>query len=225
MKAGPTQSHEIAKRVRPAVDEIGRRFGARVKVAEVPPGPPVLETLVAEIYGENRAEREALARQVREIFERTEGVVDVDWYVEDDQPKYRFEVDREKAALGGVGVDDVAATLRVALGGERAGLLSAPGEKEEVPIVVRLVLREQRVDLARVVLQLVQHAGVIGAVHRLDVALDHLDRVRLDLVDEHAGWHATFELGVDRRDRPLERRVHRPGEELVALVELGEVEI
>jgi multidrug efflux pump subunit AcrB len=132
------QSHDIAKRVRPAVDEIGRRFGARVKVAEVPPGPPVLETLVAEVYGGNRAEREALARQVREIFERTEGVVDVDWYVEEDQPKYRFEVDREKAALGGVSVDDVAATLRVALGGARAGLLSAPGEKEDVPIVVRL---------------------------------------------------------------------------------------
>jgi multidrug efflux pump subunit AcrB len=132
------QSHDIAKRVRPHVDEIGRRYGANVKVSEVPPGPPVLQTLVAEIYGPDAIRREELARQVREIFERTEGVVDVDWYVEDDQPKYRFEVDREKAALSGVTADAVAATLRVALGSETAGLLSAPREKEDVPIVVRL---------------------------------------------------------------------------------------
>jgi multidrug efflux pump subunit AcrB len=132
------QSHDIAKRVRPHVDEIGRRFGANVKVSEVPPGPPVLQTLVAEIYGPDVAQRDELARQVLGIFERTEGVVDVDWYVEDDQPKYRFEVDREKAALSGVTAEAIAATLGVALGGETAGLLSAPREKEDVPIVVRL---------------------------------------------------------------------------------------
>ena len=132
------QSHDIAKRVRPAVDEIGRRFGARVKVAEVPPGPPVLQTLVAEIYGPNAAEREQLARQMLEIFEKTPGVVDVDWYVEDEQTKYRFDVDREKAALNGVTPEQIAATLRIALGGQGAGLLHQEREKEDVAIFVRL---------------------------------------------------------------------------------------
>ncbi len=78
---------------------IAARYGARIKVAEVPPGPPVLETLVAEIYGPTQQGQIALARQVKEIFEKTNGIVDVDWYVEDDQPKYKLVVDKEKAAL------------------------------------------------------------------------------------------------------------------------------
>ena len=73
----------------------------------MPPGPPVLETLVAEIYGPDYARDIAIAQQVREIMERTDGVVDVDWYVEDDQPKYRFVVDQEKAALDGVSEADI----------------------------------------------------------------------------------------------------------------------
>jgi multidrug efflux pump subunit AcrB len=140
------QSHDIAKRVRPRVNEIGRRFGARVKVAEVPPGPPVLQTLVAEIYGPDVGQREELARQVLGIFERTPGVVDVDWYVEDEQTKYRFDVDREKAALNGVTAEQIATTLRVALGGQVAGLLHQPREKEDVPIFLRLG-RDERSSL------------------------------------------------------------------------------
>jgi multidrug efflux pump subunit AcrB len=140
------QSHDIAKRVRPDVDAIGRRFGARVKVAEVPPGPPVLQTLVAEIYGPSAEQREYLARQVLDIFESTPGVVDVDWYVEDDQTRYRFEVDRAKAALHGVSTEQIGAAMRVALGGQVAGLLHQPGEKEDVAILVRLG-REQRSSL------------------------------------------------------------------------------
>src|SRR5665811_2336224 len=97
-----TQSHAIAKRLRPGLVEIGNRFGARLKVAEVPPGPPVLETLVAEVYGPNYERQIAIARDLRERMERTPGVVDVDWYVEDQQPKYRLVIDEEKAALAGV---------------------------------------------------------------------------------------------------------------------------
>ena len=82
------QSHDIAKRVRQQLIPVAARFGARIKVAEVPPGPPVLETMVAEIYGPAQGGQIEIARQIRNIFEKTPGVVDVDWYVEDDQPKY-----------------------------------------------------------------------------------------------------------------------------------------
>ncbi len=132
------QSHEIAKQVRSRLQPIAARYGARIKVAEVPPGPPVLETLVAEVYGPNMEERIALARQMRDLFKRTDGVVDVDWYVESDQPKYSLAVDEEKAALSGVSEDDVARTLRLASSGYAAGLLHDAAEKEDVPVVLGL---------------------------------------------------------------------------------------
>ncbi len=137
------QSHDIAKRVRPRIQEIAARYGARVKVAEVPPGPPVLQTLVAEVYGPDYRRQIELARQIREIFETTPGVVDVDWYVEDDQPKYRFVVDKEKAALNGVSAEQVALTLRIAVEGMSVGLLHRPEEKEDVPIILRLPRAER----------------------------------------------------------------------------------
>ncbi|MCC6795935.1 MAG: efflux RND transporter permease subunit [Candidatus Hydrogenedentes bacterium] len=132
------QSHDIAKRIRPHVQEIARRHNARVKVAEVPPGPPVLQTLVAEIYGPDYTKQIALARQVLEVFEKTEGVVDVDWYVEDDQTKYRFVVDHEKAALNGISSAQIASTLRTTLDGAQGGLVHIPTEKEDLPINLQL---------------------------------------------------------------------------------------
>jgi multidrug efflux pump subunit AcrB len=131
------QSHDIAKRVRPKIDEIAARYGARVKIAEVPPGPPVLQTLVAEIYGPNYERQLEVARQIRDIFDKASGVVDVDWYVEDDQPKYRFVVDKVKASLNKVSAEQVATTLRIALDGMNVGLLHQPGEKEDVPITLQ----------------------------------------------------------------------------------------
>ncbi len=132
------QSHDIAKKIRADLVPVARAFGARIKVAEVPPGPPVLQTLVAEIYGPDQAGQHRLARQVRDIFESVEGVVDVDMYLEDDQPKTRLLVDKEKAALHGISEDDVARTLRIATAGESAGLLHSELEKEDVHIRVRL---------------------------------------------------------------------------------------
>jgi multidrug efflux pump subunit AcrB len=142
------QSHDIAKRLRTALAPVAERFGARIKVAEVPPGPPVLQTLVAEIYGPDYQRQIQIARSVRDKFDELPGVVDVDWYVEDDQGKYRLLVDREKAALSGVRLDVLARTLQIATAGEVAGLLHQDGEKEDVPIVVRLD-RPSRSDLAR----------------------------------------------------------------------------
>ncbi|MEO8026527.1 MAG: efflux RND transporter permease subunit [Bryobacteraceae bacterium] len=132
------QSHEIAKRVRDHLRPIARKNGARIKVAEVPPGPPVLETLVAEIYGPEAAGRTKLARQIRDLFDRTDGVVDTDWYVEDDQQKDRVVIDREKAALSGISTEEIAQTLRLASSGSAAGLLHVDSEKEDIAINVRL---------------------------------------------------------------------------------------
>ena len=142
------QSHDIAKKIRADLVPVARAFGARIKVAEVPPGPPVLQTLVAEIYGPDQAGQHRLARQVRDIFESVEGVVDVDMYLEDDQPKTSLLVDKEKAALHGISEDDVARTLRIATAGESAGLLHSELEKEDVHIRVRLD-RAARSDLDR----------------------------------------------------------------------------
>jgi multidrug efflux pump subunit AcrB len=132
------QSHDLAKRVRPKVAEIAARFGARFAVAEVPPGPPVLQTLVAEIYGPDETARRRLAQEVRGIFKNTAGVVDVDWYVEDDQPKARFVIDKEKAALHGISAETISQTLRIAVAGQSVDLLHLPGEKEDVNLVLQL---------------------------------------------------------------------------------------
>jgi multidrug efflux pump subunit AcrB len=137
------QSHDIAKRVRPRIQEIAKRYNARIKVAEVPPGPPVLQTLVAEIYGPDYGRQIEIAGQIRNIFDRTPGVVDVDSYVEDDQPKYRFVVNKEKAALIGVSAEQVAATLRIAVEGMNAGLLHQSQEKEDVPVWLQLARAER----------------------------------------------------------------------------------
>jgi multidrug efflux pump subunit AcrB len=169
------QSHDIAKRVREQLTPVARHFGARIKVAEVPPGPPVLETMVAEIYGPAQRGQIEIARQIRDTFEKTSGVVDVDWYVEDDQPKYTIRLDREKAALNGITGQDAARVLRVASAGDSAGLIHAPDEKEDVPIVVRLE-RAARSDLERLKsLKLRGRAGnlvALGEIARIESAIE-----------------------------------------------------
>jgi multidrug efflux pump subunit AcrB len=132
------QSHEIARRLRPELDKIAEPFGARIKVAEVPPGPPVLQTLVAEVYGPDYKSQIELAAQIKKIFQQTPGVVDVDWYVQDPQTKYALNVDLDKASLHGISPADVTRTLQVGLAGANAGLLHDPSSREDVPIEVRL---------------------------------------------------------------------------------------
>ena len=132
------QSHDIARRIRPRVTAIAERYKARVAVAEVPPGPPVLQTLVAEIYGPNEEERLKLAEKVKGIFKTTPGVVDVDWYSEADQRKDRFVIDKEKAALHGISAATISQTLKIAVDGETVDLLHQPAEKEDVNIRLEL---------------------------------------------------------------------------------------
>jgi multidrug efflux pump subunit AcrB len=167
------QSHEIAKQVRQRLLPIAERYGARIKVAEVPPGPPVLETLVAEVYGPVMERRVALARQIRDLFKRTNGVVDVDWYVEDDQTKYALIVDEEKAALNGISGDDIARAMQVASGGYQTGLLHQAAEKEDIALTVQLD-RATRSDLDRI--QTLKVAGRNGRLVSLE-ELVHADKV------------------------------------------------
>jgi multidrug efflux pump subunit AcrB len=140
------QSHDIAKRVRPGIQQIAGRLGARVKVAEAPPGPPVLQTLVAEVYGPNYNGQIQLAEKIRRLFEKTPGIVDTDWYVEDAQPEVHFIVDREKAAYNGISTDQVSQAIATAVGGSENGLAHIAKEKEDVVIFLQLP-RAQRSDI------------------------------------------------------------------------------
>ncbi len=132
------QSHEIAKRIRPRLTTIAEKYGAAIAVAEVPPGPPVLQTLVAEIYGPSEEARLKLAEKVREIFRSTPGVVDVDWYVEDQQPKTILKVDKAKAALHGISEAAISRTIQMAVSGYPVTLLHPRDDRENVDVVLEL---------------------------------------------------------------------------------------
>lgn len=132
------QSHDIAKRVRPAIAAIAQKHGAAVAVAEVPPGPPVLQTLVAEIYGPTDEARVKLARDVKTILAQTDGVVDIDWYREEERSKTVLTVDKEKAALHGISEGEITRTVQIALHGLSIDLFHQPRDKEEINIVLQL---------------------------------------------------------------------------------------
>ena len=151
------KSHEIAHGVRPALEKIAARWGARVKVVEVPPGPPVLAPIVAEVYGPDEAGRLRVAKRVREAFAATADIVGVDDSVEDSAPRVVLRVDQSKAALLGVTQRDVVETVRLALAGTDATPLHDGQSKYEVP--VRLALPPERLSRVEEILKL----GVRGA--------------------------------------------------------------
>lgn len=131
------QSHDIARRLRPGIQAAAAKFGANVKIAEIPPGPPVLSTLVAEVYGPSQEGQIRMAKEIKGVFESTPGVVDVDWYVEESRKRLVFEVDRQKAALNGITSEAVAQTLKTAVSGMNAGLLHVDDAKDPVEIFLR----------------------------------------------------------------------------------------
>ncbi len=139
------QSHAIATRLRPSLQRIGARFGANVKIVEVPPGPPVLAPIVAEIYGPEIQGRREVAKDVRARFERTEGIVDVDDSSIAPTPRTLLLVDRRKAATLGVPQADIVGTLRAGLAGEATSYLH---DESKVPAAATLQLpAEQQGDL------------------------------------------------------------------------------
>jgi multidrug efflux pump subunit AcrB len=131
------QSHAIVKRLRPRLQEIGRRLGANVKLVEVPPGPPVLSPLVAEIYGPEAQGRQQVARDVRAVLEAAPGVVDVDDSSIAAAPRKLLLIDRRKAALLGVPQAAIVSTLRAGLAGEDAAYLHDES-KYPAPVLMQL---------------------------------------------------------------------------------------
>jgi len=132
------QSHDIAKIVRPEVQKIGKKYGANVKVVEVPPGPPVLSTIVAEVYGPDYDQQIEVARQVVDILKNTDDIVDIDWMVEADQTEYKLEVDKEKAMLNGIAPQQIVGTLTTILKEYPISNLYDENASESIGIVLSL---------------------------------------------------------------------------------------
>jgi multidrug efflux pump subunit AcrB len=178
------QSHDIAKRIRPRVHAIADKYHARVAVAEVPPGPPVLQTLVAEIYGPTDSSRTTFAREVRSIFLTTPGVVDVDAYLEDDQRKTRLLIDHEKAALHGISAEQIARTLQLGMSGLVVDLVHQPGEREDLNLVLELP-RGERSTLGQLLnLKVTAPLGTTAGGAPVLIPLSELVRVEHTIVDK-----------------------------------------
>ena len=145
------QSHDIAKEERPKIEAAARAVNpnANVKIVEVPPGPPVLATLVAEIYGKDDRVRRRIAKEVEEIFKKTPGVVDVDTLVDADHYKYEVVVNRKKARESGVTEAQIAQTVRIALKGATVSVAHTLYDSDPVSIFVRLP-RTQRDDINKI---------------------------------------------------------------------------
>ena len=177
------QSHAIAVAVRPGIDSIARSYGASAKVAEIPPGPPVLSTLVAEVYAADDSTRLEAARQVKRVFESTPGVVDVDWTVTAPQERRVFRVDRVRAAEAGASVEQITGTLYLALSGAPSGVASSPTAREAVAIVPRLPIAERSSIDALLALPIATAAGPQPLARFVTVlpATREMSRVRKDL--------------------------------------------
>lgn len=137
------QSHDIATSVRADLQAIGKKYNANVKIVEVPPGPPVMSTIAAEIYGPDYDQQIAVAKQVKDILAATDNVVDVDWSVEDVQTEYKFEVDKDKAMKLGIPNAQVVQNMRAALSGMPVGILHQPSSVNQVGIVLQLSEKEK----------------------------------------------------------------------------------
>ncbi|MCX6205115.1 MAG: efflux RND transporter permease subunit [Bacteroidetes bacterium] len=132
------QSHAIAKEMRAPIQAIAKKYNANVKIVEVPPGPPVLSTLVAEVYGPNYEEQIKVADQIKTMISKTADVVDVDWMVEADQPGYHLAVDKEKAMRYGIATAQVTATIHAAVSGMAVGNLYQPSSFNQAGIKLQL---------------------------------------------------------------------------------------
>ncbi|WP_440067963.1 efflux RND transporter permease subunit [Tenacibaculum discolor] len=137
------QSHDIAKSMRSDIQNIAQKFKANVKLVEVPPGPPVLSTIVAEVYGPDYEKQIEIANEVQNILHNTNDVVDIDWMVEDNQTEYEFVIDKEKAMLYGVAPQQIAYTLNMALSNRAVSTLYDEDASNQVGIVFALDEKEK----------------------------------------------------------------------------------
>ena len=177
------QSHAIAVAVRPAIDSIARRYAASAKIAEIPPGPPVLSTLVAEVYAGTDSARLLAATRVKQVFETTPGVVDVDWTVEARQSRLSLRVDRARAAAAGANVEQIVRTVYLAQAGHPAGRVASSTAREGIAIVPRLPLagRSTGQALLSIPIPTVSGPQPLGRFVTLDSTLRDQARYRRDL--------------------------------------------
>ena len=211
-------SHAFILRIRNDIDEIARQTGANIKLVEMPPGPPVLSTVVAEVYGAPHHDYDdliAAANMIRLRMHEEEGLVDIDTSIEADVQKLFFRVDREKAALSGVSVKDITDALRMAVSGVMAGTLQAPAEQSELPILLRMPreARSSRAHLENLVVKgkngIHVQIGEMGFFEEMiyDRTIYHKNLERVVYVTaEMAGKGPTFavlNLQSHFRDHPL----------------------
>jgi multidrug efflux pump subunit AcrB len=142
-KERSAQSHDIAKLLRPDIQKIASKYNANVKLVEVPPGPPVLSTIVAEVYGPDYEEQMKIAKSIEEILRNTADVVDVDWMVEADQKEYQFVINKEKAMLYGVAPQQIAYTMNMALSNRPITTLYDEDANNQVELVLALDEKEK----------------------------------------------------------------------------------
>ena len=141
------QSHDIAKLLRPSIQKIAKKFDANVKIVEVPPGPPVMSTIVAEVYGPDYEKQIEIADEIQGILNQTSDVVDVDWMVEADQQEFHFEIDKEKAMRYGIAPQQIVQTMNAALGERAVAHLYDEDATQRVAIVLALAEQEKSTPL------------------------------------------------------------------------------
>jgi len=171
------QSHEIAKEMRPEIQKIAKKYGANVKIIEVPPGPPVLSTLVAEIYGPNYADQIKVAHQVKEILQKTTDIVDIDWMVEDNQVEYKLEVDKEKAMLNGIAPQQIIGNLTYLLKEYPVSNLYDEHSNDNVGIVLSVD------DKDKTSLQDIQNLKIKGSQGNM-IPISDLVKVKMDTLQK-----------------------------------------
>lgn len=161
------QSHDVVKQVRPQIAKIAQKYGANVKISEVPPGPPVLQTLVAEVYGPDYKRQKEIAQELINIFKKSPNVVDVDWYMEDPHEELTILIDHEKTLRTGLNSDKVSDSVEIAFKGKEAGLLHDEISKEDVPIWLQIPsnLRAGLLDI--IPLRLINNKGDVIPIESL----------------------------------------------------------
>ena len=223
------QSHEIALRMRPQIEQIAARHDARLKIVETPPGPPVLSTFVAEVYGPLEADYHQLTdvtEGVKTRLESIKGLVDIDDLVDEPKKLMRYRLDREQAALLGIRVVDVANTLRTALGGEIVGTLHVENERQPLDMVLRLPRAERSSVTDLTLLRVRNQQGDLVPLSEIgslseqaeDLTIYHKNLERLNYVTaEMAGREpveAVLDWGQLLKENPLPKgyRVDLTGE-------------
>lgn len=212
------QSHAIALRLRKDLEQIAKTAGADIKIVEVPPGPPVLSTVVAEIYGDPDLPYDRLilaGKQIRELMAEEPFVVDIDDMAEAERERIDFVVDREKAALHGVSTDAIIRTLRIALKGSTPATVHLPGERR--PLLIRTVLprakRSGISDLSRIPVKTAAGAMVplaeLGKMERVgtDQPIYHKNLKRVVYVLSEMAGRAPAEAIIDMQGRLKDKQL------------------